>query len=50
MAMTTKILTKNGQVLLISMYILLIPDEIAEKDGIDVQEQFMARVHEKMGS
>ena len=26
------------------------PDELLDKDGSDVQEQFMARVYEKIGS
>ena len=29
---------------------LLTPDEIADKDGSDAQEQFIARVYEKLGS
>ena len=33
-----------------STYRPLIFDEIADKDGLDVQDQFMARVYERLGS
>ena len=33
-----------------SMYRPLTQDKTAEKDESDAQEQFMARVHEKLGS
>ena len=45
-----KILMENGQVLHRSTYRSLTPDEIADKDGSDAQEQFMARVYERLGS
>ena len=32
------------------MYKPLTPDELLDKDGSDVREQFMARVHEKLRS
>ena len=48
--MTVKILSENGQVLHRSTYRLLTPDELADKDSWDAWEQFMARVHEKLGS
>ena len=41
-AITAMILTQFGQV--------LTPDEREDKDGTDIQEQFMAKVHEKLGS
>ena len=44
-AMTTKILTENGQVLHRSMYCLLTPDELLEKDGPDARDPFKARVY-----
>ena len=37
-AMTTEILTENGQVLHISTYRLLTPDELLDKDGSDAQD------------
>ena len=49
-AMTTKILTQNGQVPHRSTHRPLTPEEIADKDGLDAWEQLMARVHEKLGS
>ena len=49
-AMTTKILTENGLVLHRSAYKPLTPDELPDKDGSDAQEQFMARVHKRLGS
>ena len=49
-AMTMKILTENGQVLHRSTYRPLTPDELLDRDGSDAQEQFMARVHERLGS
>ena len=49
-AMSPKIFTQNGQMLHRSTYRPLISDEIADKEGLDAQEQFMARVHEKLGS
>ena len=49
-AMTTKILTENGQVLHRSMYRPLTPDELLDKGRSDDQEQFMGRVHERLGS
>ena len=48
--MTANIHTQNGWVLNGSSYGLLTPDERAEKDGSVAQKQFMARVHEKLGS
>ena len=48
--MTAKILMQNEQVLHRSMYRLLALDEIADNDGPDAKEQFMAGVHEKLGS
>ena len=48
-AMTTKILTVNGQVLHMSAYRPLNSDELLDKDGSDAQEQFMVRVCEKLG-
>ena len=47
--MTTKILTENGQVLHRSTYRPLTPDELLDKYGPDAQEQFMARVYERLG-
>ena len=32
------------------MYQPLTPDELIEKDRSDTQEQFMARVHKRLGS
>ena len=49
-AMTTKILTQNGQVLHRSTYRLLTPDELADKDRSHAREQFMTSVYEKLGS
>ena len=49
-AMTAKILTQNGQGHHRLTYKLLNPDEIADKDGSDAQERFMARVCEKLES
>ena len=49
-AMTTKILTQNGQVLQKSMYRSLSPHEITDKDGLYAQDQFVVRVYEKLGS
>ena len=49
-AMTTKILTENGQVLHRSAYKPLTPDELPDKDGSDAQDQFMARVYERLWS
>ena len=48
-AMTTKILTQNGQVLQKSMYRSLSPHEITDKDGLYAQDQFVVRVYEKLG-
>ena len=48
--MTTKILTENGQVLNRSMNWPLTPDELLDRDWSDAQEQFMARVYERLGS
>ena len=48
-AMTTKIFTENGQVLNRSTHGSLTPDESLDRDGSDAQEQFMARVHERLG-
>ena len=48
-AMTAKIVRENGQVLHRS-YRLLTLDKIADKDGSDAQEHFVARVCEKMVS
>ena len=48
--MTTKILTENGQVLHRSAYKPLTPDELPDKDGSDAQDQFMARVYERLWS
>ena len=49
-AMMAKILTENGQVLHTSMYRLLTPDMLLDEDGSDAQEQFMARVYERLES
>ena len=49
-AMTTKILTENGQVLHRSSYRPLTLYELLDKDGSDAQEQFMTRVYKKLGS
>ena len=49
-AVTTNIFTQNEQVLHRSMFRLLTPDKIADKDEIDASEQFMARVYERLGS
>ena len=48
--MTTKILTENGLVLHRLTYRPLTPDELLDKNGSDAREQFMARVHERLGS
>ena len=48
--MTTEILTENGQVLHRSTYRPLTLDEIADKDKIDAQEEFMVRVNERLES
>ena len=40
-AMTTKILSENGQVLHKSIYGPFNPDEVLDKDGSDAWEQFM---------
>ena len=32
------------------MFRPLTPDEIADKDGLDTQEQFMAKLYERLGS
>ena len=42
-AMTAKILTENGQVLHRSTYRPLSPDELLERDGSDVWEEFIAK-------
>ena len=49
-AMSAKILTQNGHVLLISMYRPLTPDEIADKDRSEFREQLIARCYEMLGS
>ena len=49
-AMTSKILTENGQVLNRSTFRPLIPDKALDKDGKEAQDQFMARVHDRLGS
>ena len=49
-AVTVKILTENQQVLHRSTYRPLTPDELLDKDGSDAQEQFMARVYERLRS
>ena len=49
-AMTAKILTQYGKVLHRSTYRPLTADKIADKDGSDAQEHFMARVYERLGS
>ena len=49
-ALTTKILTKNGQVLHTSTYQPLTPVELLAKDGSDAQDHFMARVYERLGT
>ena len=48
--MTNKILTQNGPVLQRSTYRPLTPDEVTNKDRLDAQEQFMAKVYEKLES
>ena len=48
--MTATILTQIGQVLQRLMYRPLILKEVADEDGLDVQEQYMARVYKKWGS
>ena len=45
-----KIFTQNAKVLHTLSYRLLTPDEISGQGGSDVHEQFMARVHESLGS
>ena len=49
-AITTKILAENRQVLHRSTYKPLNQDESLDKDRSDAQEQFMARVYERLGS
>ena len=49
LAMTTKILMEDGQVLHRSTYRLLTPDKLLDKDGSDAWDQFMARGYEKFG-
>ena len=49
-AMTSKILTENGQVLHRSTDGWLTPGELLDENGTDAQEQFMARVYERLGS
>ena len=49
-AITANILTENGQVLHRSTYQSLTPDELLDRDGSDTWDQFMARVHERLGS
>ena len=49
-AMTAKIFIENGQVQHRSMYKVLSPDEISDKDRLNAQEQNMARVFERLGS
>ena len=48
--MTAKVLTQNRQMLNRSTYIPLTPDDITDKVTINAQEQFMVRVHKKLGS
>ena len=48
--MTAKSLMENGQVLHRSTYRPLTPDELLDKDESEAQEQFMARVYEKLRS
>ena len=50
LAMTIKFLTQDGEVLHRSMYRPSTQAEISDKDGTDAQEQFISRVHEKLGS
>ena len=50
LAKMAKILIENGQVLNRSTHRPLTQDELLEKDGSDAQEQFMARVYERLGS
>ena len=45
--MTANILPENGQVLHRSTYRPLIPEKLLDTDGLDAQEQFMARVYER---
>ena len=40
-AMTAKILTENGQMLLSSTYLPLMPGELVDTDGSDAQEQII---------
>ena len=49
-AMTAKILMDNGQVLHRLIYTPLTPDDLLDKNRSDAQEQFMARVFERLGS
>ena len=49
-AITAKILTENGQVLHRSTYRPWTPDEVLDKEGKEAQDQFMARVYERLGS
>ena len=49
-AKNAKNLTENRQVLHRSQYRLLTPEAVSKKDGSDAQEQFMARVFERLGS
>ena len=49
-AMTTKILTQNGQVLHRSTHKPLTLDELSDQEGHVALEQFMISVHVKLGS
>ena len=48
--MTAKVFTENEQVLHMSTYWSLTPDELLEKDGSDAPEQLMSRVYENLRS
>ena len=49
-AMTAKIHTESGQVLYRSAQRQLTPDELLDRDRPNAQEEYMARVYEKLGS
>ena len=49
-AMTTKILTWNGQVLHIVTYRPLTSGEIADKDRLNAQDQFIFSIYEMLES
>ena len=48
-AMIAKVVKKNGQAFHRSKHRLLTPDELLDRNGWDTQDEFMARVYEKLG-